>query len=160
MLFSTRQSRSQSPRSSWSAPTNERLQVHCVWLKKTIALPEVNIQFQISSTIRIAQHKYLLPPPTATPASTRSFSLGVLASNCPGQAHPQEHFGLAHAIACHTRITKISTLFYTLFWIFSLLREPLDIPLPWKIGYFMSYHTLIPGDQNKQRKHVSGCARF
>ncbi|XP_044168166.1 uncharacterized protein LOC114971633 isoform X2 [Acropora millepora] len=40
MLFSTSQSRSQSPRSSWSAPTNERLQVHCVWLKKTIALPE------------------------------------------------------------------------------------------------------------------------
>ena len=65
MLFSTSQSRSQSPRSSWSAPTNERLQVHCVLLKKTIALPEVNIQFQICLTIRIAQHKYLLSSTTS-----------------------------------------------------------------------------------------------
>ena len=65
MLFSTSQSHSQSPRSSWSAPTNERLQVHFVWLKKTIALPEVNIQLQISSTIRIAQHKYLLSSTTS-----------------------------------------------------------------------------------------------
>ena len=65
MLFSTSQSRSRA-----HAPLGQhkqtrgsgcnRFQVHCDWLKKTIALPEVNIQFQISSTRKIAQHKYLL----------------------------------------------------------------------------------------------------
>ena len=95
MLFSTSQSCSQSPRSSWSAPTNERLQVHCVCLKKTIALPEVNIQFQISSTIRIAQHKYLLPPPTATPASTRSFLIGGSGFQLPGPSTSSRTFWLS-----------------------------------------------------------------
>ena len=54
------------------------------------------------------------------------------------------HFMLTvvHAIACHTRIAKVFTLFYTLIGILSLLREPLGIPLPQKIGYFMSYQSL------------------
>ena len=74
--------------------------------------------------------------------------------------------GLAHAIACHMRITKIFTLCSSLFWIYSLLREPLGIILLQKIGYFMSYQslpfqfTLVAGDQSKQRNYFSGRARF